>query len=314
MPLPSDEQLIKTSQDLITEFKVINGKHPGFRPAHAKGLLLNGTFTPSEEAKKLSTAPHFNNPSTRITVRFSNSTGLPQIPDANPNASPRGIAIRFNLGEHVHTDVISHSTAFFPTRTGAEFLEFLKAVVASPAGTPSPTPIEQFLGSHPAALAFVQDPKPAPSSYARQKYFGLHAFKLVDADGNVTYIRYRVVPDLGEDYLDDTTLKDQDADFLQHELTARVNKGPFSFRLLAQIAEDGDVLDDSTIHWPESRRLVELGTVELQSLVPHNESEQKHIIYDPIPRGVSGVEPSDDPLLELRAAVYLLSGRERRAA
>lgn len=276
--------------------------------------MLNGIFTPAADAKNLSIAPHFCNPSTPITVRFSNSTGLPKIPDADPNANPRGIAIRFNLGEHYHTDIISHSTAFFPTRTGAEFLEFLTAVAASPADTPSPTPIEQFLGSHPAALAFVQDPKPAPSSYARQKYFGINAFKLVDADGNGTYVRYRVNPDLGVDYLDDDALKDKDVDFLQHELTARVKEGPFSFRLLAQIAEDGDVLDDATVHWPESRRLVELGKVELQSLLPHNEQEQKHIIYDPIPRDVPGVEASNDPLLELRAAVYLLSGRERRAA
>ncbi len=41
--------------------------------------------------------------------------------------------------------------------------------------------------------------------------------------------------------------------------------------------------------------------------------EQKQIIFDPIPR-VDGIEPSDDPLLELRAAIYLLSGRRRRQA
>jgi catalase len=41
--------------------------------------------------------------------------------------------------------------------------------------------------------------------------------------------------------------------------------------------------------------------------------EQKQTIFDPIPR-VDGIEPSDDPLLELRAAVYLMSGRRRRSA
>lgn len=276
--------------------------------------MLNGTFTPSADAKNLSVAPHFSNSSTPITVRFSNSTGLPQIPDADPNANPRGIAIRFNLGEHFHTDIIGHSTAFFPARTGAEFLEFLQAVAASAPSTPSPTPVEKFLGSHPATLAFVQDPKPTPSSYARQKYFGINTFRLVNADGKVTNIRYRVVPNLGVDYPDDAALKDKDVDFLDHELAARVNEGPFSFRLLAQVAEDGDVLNDATVRWPESRQFVELGTVELQRLVSHNDQEQKHIIYDPIPRNVPGVEASDDPLLELRAALYLLSGRERRAA
>jgi catalase len=48
-------------------------------------------------------------------------------------------------------------------------------------------------------------------------------------------------------------------------------------------------------------------------VVPDTVAQQQHIIFDPIPR-VDGIEPSADPLLELRAAAYLLSGRERRAA
>jgi catalase len=51
----------------------------------------------------------------------------------------------------------------------------------------------------------------------------------------------------------------------------------------------------------------------LTALAPNNTAEQKKIIFDPIPR-VDGIEPSDDPLLELRAAIYLISGRRRRAA
>lgn len=281
--------------------------------AHAKGKLLDGKFTPSPDAKNLSTAPHFNNASTPITVRFSNSTGLPSIPDADPNASPRGIAIRFNLGDHVHTDIISHSTPFFPTRTGAEFLEFLRAIAASTPDKPSPSPVESFLGSHPAALAFVQAPKPTPSSYAGDTYFGVSAFKLLGADGTSTYVRYRVVPTVDLEALDEATLKRQDADFLQNELNIRLKEGPITFRLIAQIAEEGDEVNDATVHWPESRRQVELGTVEVEEVLPNNDKAQKHIIFDPIPR-VQGVEPSDDPLFELRAALYLISGRERRAA
>jgi catalase len=80
-----------------------------------------------------------------------------------------------------------------------------------------------------------------------------------------------------------------------------------------QVAEDGDVVDDATIHWPETRKLVELGTLTLTVPVADSDHEQKHIIFDPIPR-VDGIEPSDDPLLELRAAIYLISGRRRRSA
>ena len=55
------------------------------------------------------------------------------------------------------------------------------------------------------------------------------------------------------------------------------------------------------------------GPFELNSVLEDSLVQQKQIIFDPIPR-VEGIEPSADPLLELRAAIYLLSGRERRAA
>jgi catalase len=79
------------------------------------------------------------------------------------------------------------------------------------------------------------------------------------------------------------------------------------------VANEGDVVDDATIHWPEDRALVDLGTLSITSPLADSDHEQKHIIFDPIPR-VEGIEPSDDPLLELRAAIYLISGRRRRAA
>ena len=275
--------------------------------------MLDGTFTPTPEAKELSTAPHFNKSSTPVTLRFSNSTGLPQIPDTDPSANPRGIGIRFNLAAHVHTDIIGHSTPFFPTRTGAGFLEFLKAIAASPPGTPSPSPVEKFLGANPAALAFVQAPKPAPSSFAREAFYALNALKFVNVDGKSTYFRYRILPAAGEDHLDEATTKEKGPDFLYEELQKRVTEETVSFRVMAQLAEEGDEVNDATVHWPESRSLVELGTVKVGKVLAENAKEQKQIIYDPIPR-VQGIETSDDPLLEMRAAVYLISGKERRAA
>jgi catalase len=90
-------------------------------------------------------------------------------------------------------------------------------------------------------------------------------------------------------------------------------KGPVRFRILVQLANDGDIVDDATVHWPEDRTLLELGTLVLTEPVANGDHEQRHIIFDPIPR-VDGIDPSDDPLLELRAAIYLLSGRRRRTA
>jgi catalase len=250
-------------------------------------------------------------------VRFSNSTGIPNIPDNTADADPRGFAIRFHLpevnGRRRHTDIVGHSVPLFPTRTGAEFLEFLRAAGASGPDVPHPTPVEQFVGSHPSTLAFVTYPKPPPASYATQQYYSVTAFKLVDAAGNETFIRYHVVPEEGVVTLDEATVKAKGENYLQEELPARLKKGPIVFKIKAQVAEEGDVTDNATVLWPTSRKVVELGTVKIESIVPDNAKEQKNVIFDPIPR-VDGVEPSADLLLEMRAAVYLLSGKERRAA
>ena len=183
MPLSQDEKINALAEDLIQQLNTIFGAHPGFRPAHAKGILLTGRFEPSPGAASLTRAPHMTRESTPVTVRFSNSTGLPLVPDNNPKANPRGLALRFHLAERVHTDIVSHSTDGFPTRTGQEFLEFLRAVAPSDPSQPAPSPIQQFLGNHPAALAFVQTPKPAPSSFACETYFGVTAMRFINEDG-----------------------------------------------------------------------------------------------------------------------------------
>jgi catalase len=317
MPLPSDEKLLALGNNILAKFDQIFGLHPGFRPAHAKGAMLTGTFTPAEGAAELTRAPHILRESTPVTVRFSNSTGLPLVPDNDPNANPRGMAIRFHLAEHSHTDIVSHSTDGFPTRTGDEFLEFLTALAASDLAAPSdpknPKPVEVFLGSHPAALRFVQTPKPPPSSFAREAYFGVTAMEFTGESGGRHFGRYRIVPGAGVEHLDDAAVAAKGPNYLFEELQDRIVRSPIEFRIQVQVANIGDVVDDATVNWPEDRRLVEFGTLTLTAPVPEDVPEQKKIIFDPIPR-VEGIEASADPLLELRAAIYLISGRRRRAA
>lgn len=313
MPLPNDERVVALAADLLHQFDQMFGLHPGFRAAHAKGLMLTGTFTPAAGAQALTNAPHVTRESTPITARFSNSTGIPQLPDNVSDANPRGLAIRFNLADHVHTDIVSHSTDGFPTRDGYQFLEFLRAAVASGPDVPSPKPIEQFLGTHPAALAFIQAPKPFPSSLARQTYYAVTAFAFTNAAEAKKFGRYRIVPESGNDFLAEDKVASLAPDYHFDEIADRVAKGPVRFRIRVQIAAEGDVADDATIHWPEIREQVELGTLELSKVMPDSLAQQQHLIFDPIPR-VEGIEASSDPLLELRAAIYLISGRRRRTA
>jgi catalase len=313
MPLPTDEKLIALAQDLIQQFDTIFGLHPGFRPAHAKGTLLTGTFTPSPGAASLTRAPHMTRESTPVTVRFSDATGVPLIPDTDPNSNPHGCGIRFHLAERVHTDIIGHSTNGFPVRTGQEFLEFLRAVASSDPSKLAGSPLEAFLGGHPKALAFVQAPKPAPSSFAREAFFALLAVRFTNKDGASRFGRYRIVPEAGVDHLTAAAIAAKSANFLFDELAERIAKGPIQFRIVAQLANDGDTVNDATMQWPEDRTLFDLGTIALTAPVANDAHEQQWTIFDPIPR-VDGIEPSDDALFELRAAVYLISGRRRRAA
>src|SRR5256714_13564732 len=152
--------------------------------------MCSGTFTPSPEAAKLTRAPHAGRPSPPVTVRYSTSTGVPTVPDNDPQRSgPRGIAVRFHLADHAHTDVVAHSTNGFPVRTGEEFLEFLRAAAAAGAGRPEA--MGAFLASHPNAKRFVETAKPIPSSFAREAFFAITAFKFTNAAGQSRHGRFR---------------------------------------------------------------------------------------------------------------------------
>ena len=76
MPLPDDPRLLALANDILHQFDAIFGVHAGFRPAHAKGAMFTGTFTPAAGAARLTRAPHVTRPSTPVTARFSNSTGI----------------------------------------------------------------------------------------------------------------------------------------------------------------------------------------------------------------------------------------------
>ena len=321
--------------------------------AHAKGILLQGSFKPTPEAKTLTKAYHFNASEVPVTVRFSDSTGsvawrilsrvlltgcsIPVIPDNDANASPRGFAARFHLpekdGKRQHTDIIGHSTPFFPVPTGQDFVKLLTAIGSSQQpDLPHPTPIETYLGENPAAFAFVSAPKPFPHSYGTEAYYMLTAYKFVNAEGKETYVRYQVQPETGLQHYSDEEAKARSANYLSEEISERVKKGSIGFKVIVQVAEEGDEVNNTTVKWPETRKTVELGTITLTGLVEDDAAVQKTTIFDPEPR-VEGigeftraglfwttqkadfdVENSNDPLIAFRAALYLISGRERRAA
>jgi catalase len=298
------EQLVDTLNQLF-------GKHPGFRAAHAKGVVCEGEFLPSASAATLSKAPHLQGKPIKVTVRFSDSTGIPDIPDGIPDAGPRGLAVRFHLLDGGSTDIVSNAFNGFAVATGEDFLAFLKAVAASGKDAPKPTPLDKFLAAHPKAMKVATAPKPVPASFASETYFGVNAFQFISADGKSRFGRYQLRPEGGAKFLSPEEAAKMAPNFLIDELGERLAKGPARFHIVVQLAGEGDKVDDATEIWPDDRPTVELGVLSISAKVADSEAVQRTLAFDPL-HLVDGIEASDDPLLEVRSAAYAISRRRRR--
>ncbi|MEO8139306.1 MAG: catalase family peroxidase [Gemmatimonadota bacterium] len=294
--------------DVIVQLN--GGIHTGFRFMHAKGLVVTGTFTAAPSARSISKAAHLAGAPVPVTVRFSDGTGNPMIPDVDTHGAPRGMAIRFGLPGGAYTDIVAVSHNGFVVGTGEDFLAFLTAVSKTTPKSPHPNPVEQFLGSHPRALKFLQDVQPLPTSFATLAYFGNNAFVFVDSAGTRRAGRYQILPAAGITTLDSAAAAKAGPDYLFEDLRRRLTRGPVQFRLVAQMANPGDQTVDGSVVWPADRKLVELGTLSLTTVAPDNDALQRDLAFSPIIL-TSGIQLSDDPLPILRASVYALSVAHR---
>src|SRR5512146_1359880 len=126
------------AEQLVDAFNGVFGVHPGMRANHPKGVLLEGTFTPTASAASVSKAAHLQKKKSPVpvTVRFSAGSGLPTVPDTNE--MPRGMAVKFALPDGSKTDIVVLSFNGFPVATAEEFRDFLVAIAASGPDAPKP--------------------------------------------------------------------------------------------------------------------------------------------------------------------------------
>ena len=279
------------------------------RAVHAKGILFEGMFTPDPAARSITKAKLFALSTAAVLGRFSNFTGIPTIPDNIEGASPRGMAVKFSVPGESEVDVVMHNFNGFPTRTSAEFRELLLAVAASGKNAPKPTSLDTFLASHPIAKTFLTTQK-SPESFATSAFFGVNSIKFTNAQGQPTFVRYQFIPAAGEHYLDAAALQAKDANYLQSEIGQRLAKEPVSFTWYAQIADQGDVIDDPSIAWPPTRKLVKLGVVSMTGIVPDQATADKKTLFLPgnLPDGLEAA----DPMIQVRSESYPISFRHRQ--
>src|SRR2546426_9159235 len=139
---------------LVETMKTLAGSHPGFRPAHAKGIVCTGTFRAAADARRVTRAAHLQGQSVSTVIRFANASGNPDVHDGQPGV--RSLSVKFSLPDGKFADVLANSVEGFPARTPEEFLEFLRAQLPDPAtGKVALDALPRFLGGHPVAAAFV---------------------------------------------------------------------------------------------------------------------------------------------------------------
>lgn len=289
---------------LVNALERNNGVHPGYRRNHAKGMCVIGYFESNGSAQALSNAQVFAAGRTPVVGRFALPSGNPYAPDSS--VPIRSLALRFTQANGQQWRTGMNSMPVFPVGTPEAFYAMLQAGAPDPAtGKPKPDAMPAFFAAHPETGPFLQWVKTAkPSaSFATETYNAINAFYLVNAAGQRQAVRWAVVPE-GRDAADASA--PNDADYLQKDLVKRLSAGPLRWQFNLTLADAGDPVNDASKTWPASRKVVNAGTLVLQSAEPQNDGECRDINYDPLilPNGIEG---SDDPLLAARSAAYASS-------
>jgi len=299
-PVIGVDQAPVTTQ-IVDALNKVYGAHPGFRANHAKGIVVEGHFKASPGASQLSRAVLFSGKTYPVTVRFSDSGGLPDVADGSPGANPHGMAIKYHLPAGADTDMVIVSLKFFPVATGEEFRDLLLAISASAPGAPKPTKLDQFMAGHPDAPKALATAS-TPASFADEEYHGIDAFVLVNKEGHRQAVRYIMSPEKVV-HLTAAEAAAKRPNYLIEDLSKRLAQKPVVFHLKAQLAEPGDPTGDPTRPWPDTRKVVELGVLTVEKVALDSLKAQKKLLFMPT-QLTDGIELSDDPLIGVRAAAY----------
>jgi catalase len=243
-------------QALVDALNAVFGMKDGKRTAHTHGFCVKGSFTPTAEAASLSKAKHLAGKGPWPVVgRFSMGGGNAAAPNTQKD-NTRGLAVHIGLGDDTVTDMVVISAPVFAAKSPEKFLELLQTVASK-----DKAKIDAFFAANPESTRQKTwlMARPVPASYATTPYFGVHTFTLTNAEGKSRIVKWKLVPQGGEQGLTDEEAKGMAPDFYKPELTERLAKGPVVFDLTAILGEPGDATDDPTVLWPEERETVKMG-------------------------------------------------------
>ena len=152
-------------------------------------------------------------------------------------------------------------------------------------------------------MTILKQHPPSPG-FADSVFSGLNAFYFVNQSGLRTPVRWSLTP------LQHALPPSSGPDALFDPLVRQLRAGPLRWRLVLTVGTREDPTDDATLPWPADRRTVDAGLLTLNSV--ETEARAMRAISTSIRWCCRpGIEPSDDPLLSARSAVYAASYRRR---
>jgi catalase len=295
-----------TRQTFMDGFRTVFGLQPGFRRNHAKGVVVGGCFDSNGSGRELTNAALFAPGRTPVIGRFSLSGGNPMMADAP--AVARGLGLAFAFPDATQWRMAMLNLPVFVDHSPQGFYDRLFASKTDPAtGKPDPAAMSAFEKAHPesaAAMAVIKQHPPTPG-FADSTYSSLITFFFVNDEGVRTPVRWAFVPmQAALPPLPGTTNSLFDA------LVRQMRSGSLQWRLLLTVGQPEDPVTDATLPWPSERRTIDAGVLTLTNIETEASGNARDVNFDPLVLP-DGIEPSDDPLLSARSAVYGASYRAR---
>lgn len=293
-----------TRQAIIDRFQSIFGVHPGFRRNHAKGVAVSGRFESTGSGSEISSAAVLSAGIRPVVGRFSLGGGNPTATDAPGTVRGLGLAIGFPGREQWRTAMVN--LPVFPVNSPEAFYDQLLASKPDPAtGKPDPEAMSAFLAKYPAsaAAAKILGQQPPSPGFADSTYSSLNTFFFVAESSTRTPVRWAFVPN------QQAKPAPGGPNALFDALIRQLKAGPISWDLHLVVGTDQDSIDP-TVPWPADRRVINAGTLTLTTVETEAAGNARDVNFDPLALP-GGIEPSDDPILSARSAVYAASYRLR---
>ncbi|MFV9671012.1 catalase HPII [uncultured Pantoea sp.] len=310
-------------EDFILREKITHFDHERIpeRIVHARGSAAHGYFQPYRSLKDLTKAQFLSDPEqiTPVFVRFSTVQG--GAGSADTVRDIRGFAAKFYTEEGVF-DLVGNNTPVFFIQDAHKFPDFVHAVKPEPhneipQGQSAHDTFWDYVSLQPETMhnvIWAMSDRGIPRSYRTMEGFGIHTFRLINAEGKATFVRFHWKPVAGKASLlwdESQKLTGRDPDFHRRDLWEAIEAGDFpeyelGLQLIPEEDEfkyDFDILDATKLI-PEALVPVEIvGRMVLNRNPDNFFAETEQVAFHP-GHIVPGLDFSNDPLLQGRLFSY----------